>query len=169
MKKLVISMLLTGLVICSPTIVGFAAAAETAPKVGSEAPALELSNLDGKAVSLQSYKENKKVILTFFASWSKSCQEELKALQALYTEKKNKLEILAVSFDKKTKDLKAYLSKADLSYPVLHDKKLSSIDAFQILIIPTTFCINREGVIEKIFVDYDDNVNKALEDWLNHS
>lgn len=162
-------MLLTGLVICSPTIVGFAAATETAPKVGLEAPALELSNLDGKAVSLQSYKENKKVILTFFASWSKSCQEELKTLRAVYAKNNDRLEILAVSFDKKAKDLKAYLSKTALPFPVLYDKKLSTIDAFQILIIPTTFCINREGVIEKIFVDYDDNVNKALEDWLNHS
>jgi peroxiredoxin len=162
MRKLVISLLLTGL------IIGHAFSAEgPAPKVGCEAPALELSSLDGKAINLQSYQGNKKVILVFFASWSKSCQEELKSLQELYTsEEKPGFEVLAVSFDKKTKELKNYLSKTDPPFPVLHDKKLSSIDAFQILIIPTTFCINREGVIEKIFVDYDENVGKSLSEWV---
>ncbi len=162
MKRLVISLLLTGL------IIGHAFSAEApAPKVGSEAPALELSTLDGKSVILQSYQGRKKVILVFFASWSKSCQEELKALQELYTSsEKPNFEVLAVSFDKKSKEIKSYVSKFDPPFPVLHDKKLSSIDAFQILIIPATFCVNKEGEIEKIFVDYDENVRKALTEWL---
>lgn len=108
----------------------------------------------------------KKVILTFFTSWSKSCQAELDNLQAIYGANRSDLEILAVSFDKKTKDLKTFLAKTNLPFPVLQDKKLLSIDTYQILIIPTTFCINRNGVIEKVFVDYDDNVKKALEEWL---
>ena len=153
-------MLLTGLVCCSLV------AAETAPKIGSAAPALELAALGGKTVRLQNYQGSKKVILTFFASWSKSCQAELKDLQVLYANNKVSLEVVAVSFDKKVKDLKNFVAKNNTSFPILHDKKLSSVDTFQILIIPTTFCLNRAGVIEKIFVDYDDNVKKALAEWL---
>lgn len=163
MKKLVISLLLAGLIFC------VSAAAETAPKVGSLAPELELPNLESKTVSLQSYQEEKPVILVFFASWSKSCQAELLDLQKIYAENSKGLEVLAISFDKKTKDLKSFVSKTELLFPILHDKKLSSLDKFQILIIPTTFCINREGVIEKIFVDYDKNVRESIEEWLIHS
>jgi peroxiredoxin len=161
MKKLVISMLLTGLVFCLST-----ALAEPAPKIGSEAPGLELLNLEGKSVSLQSLGKDKPVILVFFTSWSRSCQVELKVLQKLYSIKNRNFEVLAVSFDKKQKDLISFISGSGIAFPILLDKKLSSLDRFQVLIIPTTFCIDRRGVIRKIFVDYDDNVEKALTEWL---
>lgn len=163
MKKLVISMLLTGLMLC------FAAAADEgglAPKIGSKAPALELKDLEGNAVNLQKHIGVKPVILAFLASWSKSCQVEFLDLQELYSGNSPSVEVLAVSFDKKQKDLKAFLAKNEITFPVLLDKKLSTLDQFQILIIPTTFCINRDGIIEKIFVDYDENVKKAITEWL---
>lgn len=160
MKKLVISMLVTGLALCP------LAWADIAPTLGSQPPALQLSTPDGKALSLQNYLGAKKVVLTFFASWSKSCQAELTDLQALSAGKRPSFEVLAVSFDKKAKDLKAFIARNNLSFPVLHDRKLSSVDAYQILIIPTTFCISRDGLIDRIFVDYDDNVKKAIAEWL---
>lgn len=155
-------MLLTGLVCCVTAL------AEPTPKIGAEAPVLELPSLTGQTISLQSLlKKPKKVIVVFFASWSKPCQEELKALQNLSNVNRQQLEVLAVSLDKKSKELKNFAAEADLTFPILHDKKLSSIDKFQILIIPTTFCLGRDGVIEKVFVDYDDNVRQALEVWLS--
>ena len=157
MKKLLGCLLLT------LTALALAVSAEVAPQIGSLAPALALPDLNGKTVTLQKYAGEKPVILVFFTSWSKSCQAELADLQARYN---NKFEVLAVSFDKKSKELKSFLAKNQLSYPVLLDKKLASLDAFQVLIIPTTFCVNRQGEIEKVFVDYDDNVQQALTDWL---
>jgi len=162
MKKLII-----GLILASLLFVPLAAAeVETAPQAGSAAPGLTLPTLDGKTVSLRDYQGRKKVVLMFFASWSKSCQDELQTLAELRADGQNSFEVLAVSFDNKTKDLRTFLSRSPLPFPVLHDKKLSYIDAFQILIIPTTFCIDRNGVIERIFVDYDDNVKKAVTEWL---
>lgn len=153
-------MLLTGLALC------IAAAAETAPKIGSESPGLQLTSLNGKLIRLEDFRGEKKVILVFFTSWSESCRGELETLREFHAENAVSVEVLAVSFDKKNKELKNYASKADFPFPILHDKKLSSIDAFQILILPTTFCINKDGIIEKIFVDYDDNVKNAVEEWL---
>ena len=103
------------------------------------------------------------MILVFFTSWSKSCQTELKDLQAYYTTDNHpSVEVVAVSFDKKQKDVKKFAAENEITFPILLDKKLTSLDNFQILIIPTTFCINQEGLIEKIFVDYDDNVKASL-------
>ncbi|HVN67934.1 MAG TPA: TlpA disulfide reductase family protein [Candidatus Sulfotelmatobacter sp.] len=162
MKKLVIGLILIGLC-CVPLA---AAENETAPKTGSAAPGLTLPTLDGKTVSLQDFRGRKKVVLTFFASWSKTCQDELRTLAELRADRQTNCEVLAVSFDNKTRDLKNFLARSPLPFPVLNDRKLSSIDAFQVLIIPTTFCIGRDGVIEQIFVDYDDNVKKAVAEWL---
>ena len=160
MRKLFLAVLMAGLVFC------FTATAEPAPLIGTVAPDLSLTAVSGRVVNLQDYRGSKKVILVFFTSWSKSCQGELEALNELYRSNKANLEVVAVSFDKKAKDLKSYLAQADLAFPVLQDKKLSAIDPFQIVIIPTTFCLDRDGTIKKVFVDYDDNIKKALEEWL---
>ncbi len=151
-------MLLTGSLLC------LAAAAESGPVVGSRAPGLELSNLEGVLYDLSAYQSKKPVLLVFFTSWSKSCQAELGDLRDIY--KSANFEVLAVSFDKKLKDLRAFAGREKIPFPVLVDKNLSSLDRFQVLILPTTFCIGRGGVIEKIFVDYDDNVKKAVAEWL---
>jgi cytochrome c biogenesis protein CcmG/thiol:disulfide interchange protein DsbE len=160
MNRLLIIALLAGLALSSP------AWSETAPQVGCQVPELAFKTVTGKTISLQERLGREKVVLTFFTSWSKSCQAEIKALNELAAANPAKLQVLAVSFDKKSKDLLSFLDRTDPCFPVLHDKKLSAINTFQILIIPTTFCLNRDGVIEKIFVDYDENVKKAIEEWL---
>ena len=161
-------MLLTGLVLCL-TAVAEPSVDKAAPKTGAAVPELSLLNLDGKIISLENYQGHKPVVLFFFASWSKSCQAELTDLQGLYAARRPSLEVIGVSFDKKSKDLQTFLAKNEISYPILLDKKLTSLDKFQILIIPTTFCLNKDGVIEKIFVDYDENVKKAVADWLTRT
>jgi len=143
-----------------------AGADSAACTIGSPAPGLELDDLKGTTVSLQNYLQKKPVIITFFTSWSKSCQSELSDLQEIYDGKSPKAEIIGVAFDKKTSELKNFIAANSLSFPIIADKRLSLIDNFQITIIPTTICINRDGIIEKIFLDYDDNVKKAVLDWL---
>lgn len=76
------------------------------------------------------------------------------------------LEVYAISFDKKSKVLAEYVEKNDLSLNFLIDKKLTSLSQYAVLIIPTTICINPEGKIDRIFVDYDENVKTAIADWL---
>lgn len=143
-----------------------AANAEMAPKVGFEPPAFVLPNLDGKNFSLADCEKGQPIILFFFASWSKTCQEEFNTIKNLAENKDKPVKVIAISLDKKPKDLATFLDKNKPTFPVLLDKKLTLIDRYHILIIPTTFCINKERIIEKIFVDYDENVKQALLGWL---
>lgn len=139
------------------------AAETTEPKIGSTPPPFELNNLDGKTYKLDSYLGEKPLIITFVASWSKPCQAILSDLQSIYP----RANVLAVSLDKKNKDLKAYLDNNKLSFPILVDKKLSLLDNYRILIIPSTFCVSPKGIIEKILIDHDENTGKELKAWLN--
>lgn len=136
------------------------------PQIGGAPPKLEMLSLDGQKVSLEKSIGKKKIILIFFSSWSKSCQEELNDLESFQKNDKVKLEIIAVSFDKKASELKNYIARSNFSFPIIHDKKLLNIDPFQILIIPTTFCLGIDGKIDRIFIDYDSNIKQALSDWL---
>lgn len=135
------------------------------PSLGDPPPAIALPNLAGKTVELSDLS-GKNTIITFFASWSKSCSEMIKALDDLKKEIGPQLDVYAISFDKKASTLEKYIEENKLDLNFLIDKKLKTINEYAILIIPTTICVNKEGKIEKIFVDYDDNVKQALSDWL---
>jgi peroxiredoxin len=135
------------------------------PSIGEPPPALTLPNLSGKVVELSNFS-GRPTILTFFTSWSDTCKRELSDLNVLYRGFSPTLEVVAISLDRKSKTLQEFLANNDYSFKFLIDKKLSSLNKYTILIIPTTFLINREGQIEKILVDYDDNVKTAIADWL---
>ncbi len=131
--------------------------------VGSISPPFELPDLDGKTVDLQDYLGNNVVVLSFFASWSKSCQQEIIFLEELSKKyNQNNLKIIAISYDRKLEDLKSFVSENNLSIKILLDKKLKTLKDYRILIIPTLFLIDRSGNIKSVYVDFDSNVEKAV-------
>ncbi len=137
--------------------------AKTALKVGGECPDLSLPNLAGKSISLKDSLGKDVVILSFFASWSKSCQKEMNFLKELSKQyKKKNLKIIGVSFDRKLSKLNKYLNQTKLDFEILHDKKLKTLKEFKILIIPTLFVIDQKGKIKNIYVDFDKNVKAAV-------
>ncbi len=139
--------------------------ASPSPQPGSSPPLFELPGPDGKLIRLGDFLGKKPVVLVFFASWSKPCQSELYDLQQLATEKGDRIQMLGVSFDKKSRELQDLINRAKITFPIAVDKKYSQLDKFQILVIPTTFCIGSGGTIERVLVDYDDNVKKAVALW----
>lgn len=150
-----LAILLLGLVIASPCLA-------EAPKIGEVSPNLSLPGLhSGKTFTL-SNTYGKPTVLTFFASWSKSCQKQLEFLNNLA--KDNKIDVVAVSFDRSAKKLKEFVNEKGLSnIYVLRDKKLTSIGKYAILIIPTAFLIDKNGILKNMYVDFDENVKKSIE------
>ncbi len=135
------------------------------PLIGDQPPGLSLPNLDSKTVNLSDFY-GKPIILTFFTSWSKSCQDELLALKDMAATYAPTLEIIGVSFDKKSKSLSEFAEKQNLPFVFLIDKKLSSLNKYAILIIPTTFAIGSDGKIKTFLIDYDDNIRNSLEEFI---
>lgn len=129
-----------------------------------ELPTLKLPDLNNKTISLDNYLGKKTIVLSFFASWSKSCQEELEFLKTLAKQKD--VEVLAISFDKKISTIKKYADENNLNFTILYDKKLTSIKDFKILIIPTLLVIDKSGNITGTYIDFDKNVQQALEKLL---
>ena len=154
-KKLILILFICGLatsVVANPIL-----------KVGAASPSFVLQNLEGGTISLTRYLSNQVIILSFFASWSKSCQQEILFLQELASKhKKDNLKIIAISYDRKIDELKEFVRNTNLSIEILHDKKLKTLKDFRILILPTLFIIDKSGNINSIFVDFDDNVQEAV-------
>lgn len=136
-----------------------AAAGDTNPV---QPASITLSNLQNKPIDILQFS-GKPVIITFFTSWSKTCEEELKMLLDLYKSSKGKgPNIIAVSLDKKADDVLQLVRKLGIEYEVLVDKKLKSLSKFPVVIIPTTFVLDKKGEIKEMFVDYDENVASSL-------
>jgi peroxiredoxin len=151
------------LVIFMLALVAFPALAKSNLSIGSPPPSFKLPDLNGKSVSLETSLGNKVTILSFFASWSKSCKEEMLALQELFERYDKKgVEIIGVSFDRKSTRLEKFIEESNIEFDILHDKKLRTLKDYRILIIPTLFVIDQYGTVKSIYVDFDKNVNEAL-------
>jgi peroxiredoxin len=124
--------------------------------VNSSAPEFILSDPYGKSFSLSAYR-GKVVLLNFWATWCPPCRAEMPALNRLYRERKDRgLEILAVSTDKSVSDIHKFLGKNKVDFPILVDSDLSTAKLYKVFSMPTTFLIDRNGIIvEKFYGEYD--------------
>jgi len=130
-----------------------AAKIETSPEVGSYAPPFVLRDLEGKTVSLESLK-GKVILLNFWATYCVPCKTEMPSMNALYEALKDKgFLVIAVSIDTSEKPVKSFVSGKRLRFPVVLDRdKEVFFDAYAVLGLPTSFLIDRNGIIVEKFI-----------------
>ncbi len=116
------------------------------------APDFTLPDVHGKKVSLSQFKGDV-VILNFWATYCGPCKAEMPSLNKLYMELKNRgLAVVAISVDATEKPVLSFITDKKLEFPVLMDRdKEVYFDDYAVMGLPTTFIIDRHGVIiEKI-------------------
>ena len=122
-----------------------AATAASGPPV---APDLALTDLDGGALHTSDYK-GKVVLVNFWAAWCTPCAEEVPQFMALQTRYKDQgLQVIGFSVDDDPQKLRDFYRKYQMNYPVV-ESNLRIADEFgNVLGLPTTFVIGREGRIQ---------------------
>ncbi len=129
--------------------------------MGNEAPELTLPDLEGKSISLKSFRGNV-ILLNFWATWCAPCKREMPALDKLHNRyKKRGFRVIAVSIDNDKAAIEEFLRKIPLSFTILHDMKIEAAKRYKVYAYPTTFLIDRKGTIRKKFI--------GEEDWLDSS
>ncbi|MBX3146578.1 MAG: TlpA family protein disulfide reductase [Gemmatimonadales bacterium] len=121
-------------------------------EVGRAAPDFTAQNLrTQEAFSLRDQYRNQVVLVNLWATWCLPCRKEMPDMEQLYRELgPHGFRIAAVSVDEG--DLKGVLSFADeydLTFDILHDGDGSVQKAFQTIMFPESFLIDREGVVVK--------------------
>jgi peroxiredoxin len=137
------------------------AAADPGLEIGSPPPMLALPGSGNEAIDLNSYLGKKVILLSFGTTWSKSCQSQWEYLNALQKKSKN-LAALGVSFDRNPERLDLYLKENKISFPVMLDKKYTSLKEYRILIIPSLFIIDQNGNLANIYIDFDEKTEKLI-------
>lgn len=106
-----------------------------------------LSDLNGKEVSLSSFKGTK-IMLNFFATWCPPCKAEMPDMEKLYQESKDSdFIILAVNLGEDEKTVKEFMKKNNYNFPVLLDIRGIAADKYSVSAIPTTYFLDKEGNI----------------------
>lgn len=115
--------------------------------IGKKAPDFTLKDINNKPFNLSSLR-GKVVILNFWATWCPPCRAEMPSLNNLYREFRNKgLEVVAISTDRYSSIIKDYISKNPIDFIVLIDTDNKVSRQFKVFSIPTTFLIDRNGII----------------------
>ena len=124
---------------------------------GQKAPDFSLKDMNGNPVSLSSFK-GKVILLNFWATWCPPCRDEIPSMDKLNRQLKDKgFMVLSVSVDRSLSAIADFIKKAPVSFPVLiDDKQKVTKSLYKVYTIPTTFLINRNGIIvEKFFGEHD--------------
>ena len=125
-----------------------------APREGFPAPSIELARLNGERLKLADLR-GQVVVVNFWASWCPPCRAEMPALERAYqAERERGLEILAVNttYQDQLGAAQTFVSERGLSFPILLDRTGETANRYRMRALPTTFFVDRAGVIRKVIV-----------------
>jgi thiol-disulfide isomerase/thioredoxin len=111
------------------------------------APDFQLEDLEGKMVSLKSFR-GKIVLLNFWATWCKPCVDEMPDIERVHRRyKDDNLVVLAINFGENKEKVQGFVSRQKLSFTVLLDKTKEVSHRYRTFALPTTYLVDREGYL----------------------
>ncbi|MGG0413917.1 redoxin domain-containing protein [Peribacillus simplex] len=135
-------------------------------KIGAKAPNFSLKTLDGKQVELSDYK-GKKVMLNFWATWCPPCKKEMPDMEKYTQQAGDDVVVLAVNIDPEN-DVQSFVDDNGITFTIPLDSQSAKNpvnERYKILSIPTTYFIDKEGVIRNKVIsamqlkDMERNIN----------
>lgn len=121
--------------------------AAAAPVVGAPAPDFELATLDGESVRLSDLR-GQVVALNFWATWCVPCRAEMPLLDAALEKYADAgLVILGIDADEPASLVADFRDEFGLTFPLLLDPGAEVQQLYRVRGYPTTFFVDREGII----------------------
>jgi len=121
---------------------------------GNLAPPIELVNLEGEKITLDSFK-GKYVLLDFWFTGCTYCDRLVPHLKEIYKDLHPKgFEIIDISVDKKEEDWRMTAAKKDSPWIHLHDPLKEVASTYGMPGYPILILIDREGKVLKRLVGY---------------
>lgn len=125
-----------------------------APQAGFPAPNFSLQTPQGETYALADLK-GRAILVNVWATWCPPCKAEMPALQKIYDEYKTQgLIVLAVNsaFQDDVGQIAPFREKYALTFPILLDVEAQVGRAYQVRSLPSSYFINRRGVISEVVV-----------------
>lgn len=120
-----------------------------APAVGHPAPDFSLTTLSGEPFTLSALR-GRPVVLNFWATWCPPCRAELPELQGASERLAGQVAIIGVNQAEAPADVGAFVVGLGLTFPVPLDVNAKASRLYAVRSLPTTFFIDRQGIIRHI-------------------
>jgi len=119
---------------------------------GQPAPDFSLPTLSGGERGLQAPGQ-RLVLVNFWATWCKPCEEEMPAMQRLWQSLAPEgFELLAVSVDAGRAEVEAFRERLALGFPILLDPGKQVAARYQTFRFPESFLVDARGVLVARYV-----------------
>lgn len=152
-------LLLTSLLGCQPGAAGGASAprSEEHALLGGPAPDFDLPRL-GEAESGPRFRlseqRGKLVVVDFWATWCKPCRESFPVYERMAQERAADTVFVGVSVDEEPGGIPAFLEETGATFPVTWDEGQSVSAAYQPPTMPTTFVVDRHGIVRFVHTGF---------------
>ncbi len=127
----------------------------------AQLPSVKLKTLDGKTINTAKLNNGgKPFIISFFATWCKPCNRELKAIHEQYADWQDEtgVKLIAISIDQaqNINKVKPMVDAEEWEYEVLLDPNSEFRRAMGVQMIPHVFIIGGDGKIVESRSGYTD-------------
>ncbi len=121
----------------------------TAGRIGAEAPLFAWATPQGQLTNLEEVR-GRPVVLNFWATWCVPCRDEMPALDRVAAARPDVL-FLEIDLQENPEAVTGFFAKYNLTHlqPVL-DPQGKTTTRYGVLSLPTTFFVDRDGVIRHI-------------------
>jgi peroxiredoxin len=118
-------------------------------KMDTAVPDFTLKDLDGKTVTLSSFK-GKTVFINFWDTTFDSAVNQMPYLQTLYNDwsKQGNVVLLTIDIEEDEPTIKTFMQRHSYTFPVLLDSKQEVAEKYSIQYIPTSLLIDKNGKLQ---------------------
>lgn len=130
------------------------------------APDFTLEDAQGRAVTLSELR-GQVVMINFWASWCGPCRQEMPLLEQIHQRYEPLgFKLIGVNVEENPADGQAFLKERPVSFPVLYDPENGLSKLFDVVAMPSTVLIDRQGNIRYLHHGYKPGYENDYQDQI---
>jgi peroxiredoxin len=128
------------------------------------APDFTLTDANGQSVTLSDLR-GQVIMINFWASWCGPCRQEMPLLEQIHQRYEPLgFTLLGVNVEENSADGKAFLRDQPVSFPVLYDPENGISKLYDVIAMPSTVLIDRQGNVRYLHHGYKPGYENDYQD-----